>query len=75
MILGAELEVLRGAVRTIVSNDFPPIIFESHKVGEWGETEESRVNLFNFLEWLGYEIIENYGGDDRNHLAIKKKVS
>ena len=70
---GAELEVLKGAIETITNNDYPPILFEMHKLGEWGETEEAQNELLNFLKSLGYDFIMNYGGDERNHLAVKRK--
>ncbi len=68
---GAECDVLRGGVLTIIENGFPPILFESHAVGSWGQTQEKRDEIFNFLKLLGYEIIENWGNDS-NHLAIKR---
>lgn len=70
---GSEYDVILGAEKTIVENDFPPILFEMHPEGEWGETNERRDKLIRLIKSFGYEIIECYGGDDRNHLAVKKR--
>jgi len=62
---GHEENVLRGAIKTIQTNNYPPILFES-----WPErctdvpAKELRTNLFNFVKSLGYTITHVSGGDD-----------
>ena len=68
---GFDLEVLKGSIKTIIENDYPPILFENWPVDTCGQTEEKRNNLFNFLISIGYTIITNWG-DHETHLAIKK---
>jgi FkbM family methyltransferase len=53
---GHELEVLDGALETIRSNEYPPIIFEAWTWKPW--YAERRKELFEFLQELGYEITE-----------------
>lgn len=51
---GAEEQVLRGAKNTLISNNYPPILFEC-----WTEQEhrEKCESLLNFIKTeLGYEI-------------------
>lgn len=66
--------VLRGAVETIRANGYPPIMFES-----WPERytqypcKEIRKSLFDFVESIGYKIVQLSGGDDM-FLATKAKV-
>jgi FkbM family methyltransferase len=62
---GHEKEVLKGAVNTIIYNDYPKILFES-----WDEHVEKnnypaiqlRKELFEFIESLEYKIVK-VGGD------------
>ncbi len=61
---GHELEVLRGAHHTLIENHYPPIIFESWT---W-KFQEKRLELFNYLKDLGYEITEV----GQNNIAVKK---
>ena len=67
---GMEEKVLRGGLRTIILNNYPPILFEC-----WDTTpefpKEKRDSLFNLLKMLGYEILE-YWGDWETHLAVHK---
>ena len=51
---GHELEVLRGAIRTIEENNYPPIIFEAWTWKPW--YQEKRKAVFDYLEGLGYKI-------------------
>ena len=60
---GHELEVLKGARKTIKDNNYPPIIFEAWNWKPWFEPK--RKELFAYLKDLGYEITE--GGN--NNLA------
>lgn len=62
---GMELEVLTGAVETLIRNDYPPIIFEC-----WQDSwfEDKRTKLFKFLEEFGYTDITEY---KNNYLAKK----
>ena len=53
---GHELEVLKGGVKTIKENNYPPIIFEAWTWKPW--YKEKRTALFDYLHELGYNIIE-----------------
>lgn len=64
---GQELEVLKGGVKTLKANNYPPIIFEAWNWKPWFEPK--RKELFAFLEKLGYQITE--GGN--NNLAQHPK--
>jgi len=68
---GFEEKVLRGGVGTIIRNNYPPILFECWPVGHYNMTQERRDSLFNFLKYLGYEILEEWG-DFETHLAVHK---
>lgn len=68
---GFEEKVIRGGLMTIISNNYPPILFECWPVGYWGMTQEKHDNLFNLLKTLGYEIFEQWG-DFETHLAVHK---
>ena len=68
---GMEEKVLRGAIGTIIRNNYPPILFELFPVGHYNMTQEKHDSLINFLYELGYEIIEGWG-DMQTHLAIYK---
>jgi len=58
---GHEKNVLQGAVKTIIDNDYPKILFES-----WDETQEKlnfpsiklREELFEFINNLEYKIVK-----------------
>lgn len=62
--------VLRGAVKTLETNEYPPILFES-----WPErytdvpAKEIRKSLFGFIESLDYKIIQVQGPTDDMFLA------
>jgi FkbM family methyltransferase len=64
---GHELEVLRGGIKTIKANDYPPIIFEAWTWKPW--YQEKRKQLFDYLQSYGYEIKEM----GQNNLAVRKK--
>lgn len=68
---GFDFDVLKGGLKTIIKNDYPPILFENWPVGVCGQTEEKRNDLFNFLGSIGYIVILNWG-DHETHLAVKK---
>ena len=61
-------------VKTLENNNYPKILFES-----WPERQEQnnipsiqiRKSLFDFLESLGYKIIQIQGGTDDMFLAEK----
>jgi FkbM family methyltransferase len=53
---GHELEVLKGAKKTLKDNNYPPIIFEAWTWKPWFEPK--RKELFDYLKNLGYEIKE-----------------
>lgn len=68
---GYEEKVIRGSLLTIISNNYPPILFECWDVDKFGMTQDKHDSLFNLLKTLGYEIFE-YWGDQWTHLAIHK---
>ena len=73
---GFEEKVIRGGLLTIISNNYPPILFECWKAGQIAQddtvfTQEKRNSLFNLLRTLGYEILECWGNID-THLAVHK---
>ena len=49
---GLELEVLRGAMKTIKANNYPPIIFELWEGKDW-YSEKAQATL-DFLTTIGY---------------------
>jgi hypothetical protein len=53
---GHELEVLKGGIKTIKRNNYPPIIFEAWTWKPW--YQEKRIALFEYLQGHGYEITE-----------------
>jgi FkbM family methyltransferase len=63
---GHELEVLKGAKKTLKENNYPPIIFEAWTWKPWFEPK--RKALFEYLEGHGYEI-QQLG---HNNLATHK---
>ena len=60
---GHELEVLKGAYKTLKDNNYPPVIFEAWNWKPW--YMKRREELFDYLKEIGYEITE--GGN--NNLA------
>ncbi len=50
---GAELDVIKGAVETLVNNNFPPFIFEA-----WADDwyKPNRDLLISYVKGLGYKI-------------------
>ena len=73
---GFEEKVIRGRLLTIISNNYPPILFECWRAGQAAQdgtvfTQEKRDSLFNLLRTLGYEILECWGNID-THLAVHK---
>jgi FkbM family methyltransferase len=63
---GHELEVLKGAKKTLKDNNYPPIIFEAWTWKPW--YQEKRKQVFDYLQSYGYEIKEM----GQNNLAIRK---
>lgn len=68
---GMEEKILRGALGTIIRNNYPPILFELWDVGYYNMTQEKHDSMQKFLEDLGYEILW-YWGDFETHLAVKR---
>ena len=69
---GHELEVLKGAKKTIKDNNYPPIIFEAWTWKPW--YQEKRKKLFEYLQSHGYEIKElgqNNIAQHPKHMEIK----
>ena len=64
---GHELEVIKGGMKTIKNNNYPPIIFEAWTWKPW--YQEKRKELFEYLQGMGYEIKEM----GQNNLAVRKK--
>jgi FkbM family methyltransferase len=62
---GFELEVLKGAVKTLERNNYPPILFEAWP-NEW--YQEQREELIDYAKGLGYNI-HKVGGSDNMYLA------
>ena len=62
---GLELEVLRGAQRTLVDNAFPPLLFEAWAWKPW--YAERRRSLIAWVEALGYQV---HGLGAFNNLAL-----
>ena len=65
---GHELEVLKGGIKTIKANNYPPIIFEAWTWKPWFESK--RKALFEYLEGHGYKI-QRLG---QNNLATHRDV-
>lgn len=65
---GHELEVIKGAYKTLKENNYPPIIFEAWTWKPW--YQEKRKDLFDHLKYLGYDITE---GINSNNLAQHPK--
>lgn len=64
---GHELEVLQGAVETIKSSNYPPILFES-----WDfKFPDKKEKLFSYLHSIGYTITGVDGNS--NYLAVHNK--
>lgn len=64
---GHELEVLKGAKKTLKDNGYPPIIFEAWTWKPW--YQKKRKALFDYLEGMGYQIRQL----GENNLAIRNK--
>lgn len=62
---GFELEVLKGAVKTLERNNYPPILFEAWP-NKW--YQEQREELIDYAKGLGYNI-HKVGGSDNMYLA------
>lgn len=66
---GFELDVLKGAVRTLERNRFPPLVFETWRDDWWREKREA---LISFVTQLGYDVTiinENYFAQHRSSTA------
>lgn len=57
---GAELDVLKGAVKTLENSHYPPIIFEVWP-DDW--FHDQREELFSFLKQLGYQLRKIYSNN------------
>ena len=58
---GHELEVIKGAKKTIKDNNYPPIIFEAWNWKPWFEPK--RQELFKYLRNMGYQLTD--GGNNQ----------
>ena len=70
---GHELEVIRGAGKTLKDNNYPPIIFEAWAWKPWFEPK--RKKLFSLLEKLGYEIQQLGQNNLAQHPKHKEKMN
>lgn len=70
---GFELKVIKGALKTLERNNYPCIIFEAWS---WG-MHHRRIELFRFLESLGYNIVTLESGSDHvaEHRTSKRDKS
>lgn len=66
---GSELDVLKGMVKTLKTNGFPPILFESWESHTWW-ADQHRA-LLQFIESLGYNIYKLHDYCD-NYIAFKQ---
>lgn len=62
---GHELEVIKGAIKTIKNNNYPPIIFEAWNWKPWFEPK--RKALFEYLRGHGYDITEGGNNNIAQH--------
>ena len=62
---GHELEALKGATETLAASNYPPIIFEAWNWKPWFEPK--RKELFQFLQDMGYQIIEGGNNNIAQH--------
>jgi FkbM family methyltransferase len=72
---GFEKEVLEGGLQMLRDNQYPPIIFESwgdYKEAEGVPARQIRMDLFRFLEGVGYQI-QQIGGVQDMYLATYKR--
>ena len=67
---GYDYFVLKGGIETIKNNNYPPILFENWRIGDYGWSKENHDRLNDFIKKMGYTIIEYWGAHD-THLAIK----
>lgn len=65
---GHELEVIKGAKKTIKENKYPPIIFEAWNWKPWFEPK--RKELLKYLEDMGYQITEGGNNNLAQHPAF-----
>jgi FkbM family methyltransferase len=64
---GHELEAIKGGIKTIKDNNYPPIIFEAWTWKPWFEPK--RKALFEYLQGHGYEIIKGGNNNIAQHPA------
>lgn len=63
---GHELDVLKGGVRTLERNGYPPLLFEAWRDAWW---QEKKQELLRFVTDLGYEVLamdENFFAQHRS---------
>jgi FkbM family methyltransferase len=68
---GHELEVIKGGIKTIKANNYPPIIFEAWTWKPW--YQEKRKSLLEYLEGHGYEIQQLGENNLAQHPKYKDK--
>jgi FkbM family methyltransferase len=68
---GHELEVIKGGIKTIKANNYPPIIFEAWTWKPW--YQEKRKSLLDYLKGHGYEIQQLGENNLAQHPKYKDK--
>jgi FkbM family methyltransferase len=58
-VCGMELDVIEGAISVFISNDFPPVIFETWQELDWYKRYDEKI--CNSLTAIGYEYIHDMG--------------
>lgn len=61
---GMEENVLRGAIGTIVKNDYPPIVFKMKEPSNYTMTITKFESMMYFLDTICYNCMSNYGHED-----------
>jgi hypothetical protein len=67
---GYELEILKGAIKTLENNKFPPILFDAWPTNWY---EKDRNELFQFVEKMGYTLNKIEHANNM-YLAIKHET-
>ena len=66
---GMEESILNGSINTIMSNNYPPIIFKLVEPSQDNMTTSKYESTMGLLHIIGYKVIKHYGHENI-HLAI-----